>query len=102
MKHTNSHVCQTLIAEEYENFVNAHMEVEAECISTKLIGKYKIPWKTLEQKRKRIKVKTTSLCYKRNPTSGNALKLKKAQKELIYTKQNKQNIFKARSIKLQI
>ena len=44
-------------------------------------------------------MKTASLCNKRNSTNANAQKLK-AQREI--TKKNKQNIFKAKSIKLEI
>ena len=39
---------------EYENFVNAHMEVAAECIPTKLRAKHRVPWKTLTVKKKVI------------------------------------------------
>ena len=31
--------------DEYENFVNAHLEAAAKCIPTKLKTKYRVPWK---------------------------------------------------------
>ena len=33
--------------DKYENFVNAHLEVTAECIPTKQRAKPRIPWETL-------------------------------------------------------
>ena len=42
----------TLINDEYENFVNAHMEAAAECIPTKIRAKHRIPWETLADKKK--------------------------------------------------
>ena len=33
--------------DEYENFVNAHLEAAAECIPTKQRAKPRVPWKTL-------------------------------------------------------
>ena len=67
--------------DEYENFVNAHIEAAAEVIPTKLRAKHRVPWKTLPVK-KRDNVKTASLCNKRNPTNDNAQKLKKFPSEL--------------------
>ena len=32
--------------DEYENFVNAHLEAAAECIPTKQRAKYRVPWET--------------------------------------------------------
>ena len=61
--------------DKYENFVNAHIEVEAECIPTKLRAKHWVPWETLAVKKKRDDVKTASLYNKRNPTNANAQKL---------------------------
>ena len=65
--------------EEYENFVNAHLEAAAEFIPTKQRTKYRIPWGTLAIREKRADVKTTSKCNRKNPTNTNTLKLKKAQ-----------------------
>ena len=76
--------------DEYENFVNAHIEAATEYIPTKLRAKHRIPRETLMIRKKRDYVKTASLCNKRNPTNANAQKLKKAQRELTHTKkQNK-------------
>ena len=75
--------------DEYENFVNAHLEAAANCIPTKPRTKYRVPWETLAVREKCADVKTASKCYKMNPTNTNALKLKKAQNELagIYLKE---------------
>ena len=63
------------------NFINAHQEVAAECIRTKQRSKPKIPWETLAVRIRHADVKTASKCNRRNPTTINALKLKKAQNE---------------------
>ena len=68
--------------DEYGNFVNAHLEVAAECIPTEQKAKPKVLRKTLAVRKKRAGVKITSLCNRRNPTNINTQKLKKAQKEL--------------------
>ena len=75
--------------DEYENFVNAHLEAAANCIPTKPRTKYRVPWKTLAVREKRADVKTASKSYRKNPTNTNAVKLKKAQNELasIYLKE---------------
>ena len=75
--------------DEYENFVNAHLEAAAKCILTKLRTKSRVPWETLAIREKRAGVKTTSKRNRKNPTNTNALKLKKAQNELasIYLKE---------------
>ena len=67
--------------DEYKNFVNAHLEAVAECIPTKQRAKPRVPWGTLEVRKKRADVKTASKCNRKNPTNINALKLKKAQNE---------------------
>ena len=46
--------------DEYENFVNAHLEAAAKCIPTKLKTKYRVPWETLAVREKRALVKTAS------------------------------------------
>ena len=71
-----------MLIDKYENFVNAHLEVAAECIPTKQRTKPKIPWETLAVGKKRADVKTAFKCDRKNPTNTNALKLKKAQNEL--------------------
>ena len=55
--------------DEYENFVNAHIEAAAKCIPTKP--------RTLAVREKRAHVKTASKSYRKNPTNTNAIKLKK-------------------------
>ena len=61
--------------DEYENFVNAHLEAAAKCISTKPRTRYRVPWETLAVREKRADVKTAS--YRKNLTNTNAIKLKK-------------------------
>ena len=75
--------------DEYENFVNAHLEAAANCIPTKPRTKYRVTWETSAVREKRADVKTASKCYRKNPTNTNTLKLKKAQNELasIYLKE---------------
>ena len=75
--------------DEYENFVNAHLEVAAESIPTKQRTKPRVPLETLTVRKKPADVKTASKCNRKNPTNTNALKLKKAQNELanIYLKE---------------
>ena len=71
--------------DEYENFVNAHLEVASNCITTKPRTKYRAPWET----EKCAHVKTASKSYWKNPTIANARILKKAQYQLadIYLKE---------------
>ena len=71
--------------EKYENFINAYLEAAAEFIPTKQRRKYRVPWETLEAREKRADVKAASKCNRKNPNNTNALKLKKAQKELANT-----------------
>ena len=80
--------------DEYENFVNAHLEAAAKCIPTKLKTKYRVPWETLAVREKRALVKTVSKNYRKNPTNTNALKLKTAQYQLagIYIKEQTEYI----------
>ena len=75
--------------DEYENFVNAHLEAAANCIPTKPRTKNRVPWETLAVREKRVDVKTASKSYRKNPTKTNALKLKKEQNGLasIYKKE---------------
>ena len=68
--------------EEYENFINAHLEAAAKCIPTKLKTKYRIHWETSVVREKRALVKTASKTYQQNRTNTNALKLKTAQYQL--------------------
>ena len=74
--------------DEYENFVNAHLEVASKCIPTKPGTKYRAPWEIEEVREKRALEKTASGSYRKNPRIANARKLIKAQKQLagIYLK----------------
>ena len=80
--------------DEYENFVNAHLEAAAKYIPTKIKTKYRVPWETLAVTEKRALVKTASKNYRKNPTNTNALKLKTAQYQLagIYIKEQTEYI----------
>ena len=80
--------------DEYEKFVNAHLEAAAKCIPTKPSTKYRVPWQTLAVREKRAHAKTASKSYRKNPTNTNALKLRKAQYQLagIYLKEQTENI----------
>ena len=63
--------------DEYENFVEAHLESASKCIPTKPTTKYRVPWETLAVREKRALVKTASKSYRKNPTNTNARKLEK-------------------------
>ena len=64
--------------DEYENFVNAHVEAVANCIPTKPRMKYRVPWeKKLAVRKKRADVKTACKWYMKSPTYTGAIKLKK-------------------------
>ena len=80
--------------DEYENFVNTHLEAAVKYIPTKHRTKSRIPWETLAVREKCADVKTASKCNRKNPTNTNALKLKKAQNELasIYLKEQTEYI----------
>ena len=80
--------------DEYENFVNSHLEAAAKCIPTKLRTKSRVPWETSAEREKRADVKTASKCNRKKPTNANAQKLKKAQNELasIYLKEQTEYI----------
>ncbi len=69
--------------DDYDYFVNAYSEVAAECMQTKQRTKSRVPWETLAVRGKRVDVKTASKCNGKNTTNINALKLKKAQNELV-------------------
>ena len=80
--------------DEYENFVEAHLEAAAKCIPTKPRTKYRVPWETLAVREKRALVKTASKSYQKNPTNTNARKPEKAQHQLtgIYLKEQAEYI----------
>ena len=66
--------------DEYENFVNAHLEAAVKYIPTKHGTKSRVPWETLAVRGKCADVKTASKCNRKNPMNTNALKLKKGTK----------------------
>ena len=80
--------------DEYENFVEAHLEAASKCIPTKPRTKYRVPWETSAIREKRALVKTASKSYWKNPTNTNARKLEKAQYQLagIYLKEQAEYI----------
>ena len=80
--------------DEYENFVDAHLEAASKCIPTKPRTKYRVPWETLAVREKRALVKTTSKSYRKNPINTNARKLEKARYQLagIYLKEQTEDI----------
>ena len=47
--------------DEYENFVNTHLEAAAEYMPTKQKAKLRVPWETLTVWKKRADVKTQSI-----------------------------------------
>ena len=77
--------------DEYENFVDAHIEAAAKYIPTKHRNKSRVLWETLAVREKHADVKTASKCNRKNT---NALKVKKAQNELtsIYLKEQTEYI----------
>ena len=62
--------------DEYENFVNAHLEAAAKYIPTKIKTKYRVPWETLAVREKRALVKTASKNYQKKPNKHKCLKPK--------------------------
>ena len=80
--------------DEYENFVNTHLEAAAKNIPTKHKTKSRVPWETLVVREKCADVKTASKCNRKNSTNTNVLKLEKAQNELtnIYLKEQTEYI----------
>ena len=77
----------------YENFINAHLEVAAECIPTKQSAKPRVPWETVVRK-KCADMKVAFKYNRKDPINTNALKFKKAQNELanIYLKEQTEYI----------
>ena len=75
--------------DEYENFVNSHLDGAAKYIQAKHRTKSRVLWETLVVRERRADVKTACKCNRKDPTNTNALKLKKAQNELanIYLKE---------------
>ena len=65
--------------DEYENFINAHLDAAAKYIETKFRTKSRVPWENLAVREKLTNEKTASKYNRKNPTNTNTLKLKKAQ-----------------------
>ena len=59
--------------DEYENFVEAHVEAASKCIPTKPRTKYRVPWETLAVRENRAHVKTASKSYGKNTTNPNQI-----------------------------
>ena len=80
--------------DEYENFVEAHLEAASKYIPTKPRTKYRVPWETQAVREKHALVKTASKSYRKNPTNTNARKLEKARYQLagIYLKEQAEYI----------
>ena len=80
--------------DEYENFVEAHLEAASKCIPTKSRTKYRVPWEISEVREKHALMKTASKSYQKSPTNTNARKLEKAQYQLagIYLKEQAEYI----------
>ena len=80
--------------DEYEKFVEAHLEAASKCIPKKPRTKYRVPWKTSAVREKRALVKTASKRYRKNTTNTNARKLEKEQYQLagIYLKEQAEYI----------
>ena len=68
--------------DEYENFVNAHLEATEECIPTKPRTKHRVPWETLAAREKRANVKTASKSYRKSQKNTNAIKRKKGTRSI--------------------
>ena len=62
--------------DEYEHFVNAHIEAAAKYIPTKIKTKYRVPWETLAVREKRALVKTASKKLSKKPNKHKCLKTK--------------------------
>ena len=60
---------------EYENFVETHLEAASKCIRTKPRTNFRVPGETLAVREKLALVKTASKSYRKNPTNTNARKL---------------------------
>ena len=61
--------------EEYESFVNVHLEAAAEFIPTKQRTKSRVQWETLAVREKQGDVKTAFKCKRKNPNNTDSLKL---------------------------
>ena len=62
--------------DEYENFVNAHLEAAAKCIPTKHKTKYRVPWETLAVREKPCTSENSLQKLSKNPNKHKCLKTK--------------------------
>ena len=69
--------------DEYENFVNDHLEETAECTPIKQKAKLTLLWETFGIRKKRTDMKNAFEYNWRSSNYINAPKLKKAQNELV-------------------
>ena len=80
--------------DEYENFVNAHLEAAAKCTQTKQRAEPRVQWVTLAVQKKLADLKIPSLHNRRNQTNINTQKIKKTQNEItnVYLKEQTEYI----------
>ena len=80
--------------DEYENFVEAHLEVASKCIPTKRRTKYRVPWETLMLEKSVYSRKLPPKAIGRTQQTQMPEKLEKAQYQLagIYLKEQAEYI----------
>ena len=81
------------------------MEEAVQWIPTKPKAKFRVPWESQVETKKRDNFEKCALTEISNPTNSNAQKLKKSQRKPTNTYQKKkknENISKAKSIKLEV
>ena len=80
--------------DEYENFVEAHLEAAAKCIPTKPRTKYRAPWEKLAVREKPCTCEDCLQKLSKEPNKHNARELEKAQHQLtgIYLKEQAEYI----------
>ena len=66
---------------EYEDFITAHIQATAECITTKPRLNCRVPWESKTIRGKRDSMKKAFLFNKRSPTNTNVHKLKNTQRK---------------------
>ena len=72
--------------DEYENFINVHLEAAAECIPTKLRAKPRVPWETLAVRKSVQTLKPLPNAIERTQTISIPRNLKRHKmNELTYT-----------------
>ena len=78
--------------DEYENFVEAHLEAASKCIPTKPRTKYRVPWETSEVREKRALVKTINEVSRRKSTAKAKLKAASQQERVKLWEQHFKNL----------